>query len=439
MLYVQTNETNEVVLAATNPLDPVYGLGKTEEELRATGFFFEFLEELPTPVKRDGYRAITHCDGEKFWFTYKEMQKVDLEQMVLRLESLRQQDAAKNKEIARLKNDLAAANASILETQGAVVEQVSAITEQQVLSATQLAGAIQQVDMDAKDAVELAVRRVDENEGKVEALITVIPAIEGEVKLTKEELSKAVLELTKKDALIAETKLELETRLSETTGAISQELQDTAIRLEDENRMNGDAIAAVHTANQETVSLLNHEKTSRAQEIEAVRVETDDKVALTNERVSLTEETVAVTFMEIFDANMKIADAGVKLTAAEEALLVAQGRMSETDARILEHDDRMEMTNEVLGQQSVQLVGAEMMVAESFLQLITMQMEAMATAEEIVAAKNELALTNENVLAAKQQLVTTGEELSRTQEELMQTQAELAALFLMMLEGGMTT
>lgn len=128
MLYVKTDELNEVVLSHTDPMDPEYGLGKTEEELRTEGYLFEFLEELPRPLKKEGFRGVTYCDGEKFWFDYKESGAVDLQAMSLKLEEVRTKDVARKQEMDQIRTKsetIEQTQASILLEQGTLSSSIS--------------------------------------------------------------------------------------------------------------------------------------------------------------------------------------------------------------------------------------------------------------------------------------------------------------------------
>ena len=65
MIYLETNEKNVVVYIHYMPLDEKYGLGKTEEELKETGYLVdsvpEYSEEIP-----EGKRVELHYDGAEF-------------------------------------------------------------------------------------------------------------------------------------------------------------------------------------------------------------------------------------------------------------------------------------------------------------------------------------------------------------------------------------
>lgn len=114
MIFVKTNETNEVVMSHTNPMDPIEGLGKTEEELRAEGFVFEFLEDVPRTGKREGYRAVTYCDGEKFWFEYRELGAVDMQELLLKVEDVRRSNLKRKEELVQMKTKVEEVQTSAL-------------------------------------------------------------------------------------------------------------------------------------------------------------------------------------------------------------------------------------------------------------------------------------------------------------------------------------
>lgn len=65
MVYLEINSANVVTYIHYLPFDPIYGIGKTEEELRKKGFLVaevpEYTETLP-----DGKIPELHYDGKDF-------------------------------------------------------------------------------------------------------------------------------------------------------------------------------------------------------------------------------------------------------------------------------------------------------------------------------------------------------------------------------------
>lgn len=88
MLYLKTNEENEVIFFHKQPFHEQYGLGKTEEELKEEGFFVDYLKELPRPEDRDGFLSKTFFDGEKFWFIYVASEETLEEQYIREMKVL---------------------------------------------------------------------------------------------------------------------------------------------------------------------------------------------------------------------------------------------------------------------------------------------------------------------------------------------------------------
>jgi len=99
MIFIKTNDVNDVVFCHTDPFHETYGLGKTEEELRAEGFLVDYLKELPTAEKRKGYRGIT-CFGEnKFWFRYEEQALTPEEQYIEQMSIIQEKQEKHEKTI----------------------------------------------------------------------------------------------------------------------------------------------------------------------------------------------------------------------------------------------------------------------------------------------------------------------------------------------------
>lgn len=71
MIYIQTDSHNKVILIYNSPFDEKYGLGKSEEELLATGFLVDF---VPRAEEKDGYYSITYYTKEDgFYFQYEQL------------------------------------------------------------------------------------------------------------------------------------------------------------------------------------------------------------------------------------------------------------------------------------------------------------------------------------------------------------------------------
>lgn len=97
MLYLRTNEESEVIFFHKQPFHEQYGLGKTEEELKAEGFLVDYLKELPRPEDREGFLSKTFFDGEKFWFIYVTSEESLEEQYIREMKILNDKHEAERK------------------------------------------------------------------------------------------------------------------------------------------------------------------------------------------------------------------------------------------------------------------------------------------------------------------------------------------------------
>nr|DAI35523.1 MAG TPA: zipper dimerization domain transcription factor-like protein [Caudoviricetes sp.] len=68
MIYLECNESGAVVYQHFMPFDPIYGLGKTENELKQTGYLVNIVPEYTGEVP-DGKRPELHYDGTDFSWT----------------------------------------------------------------------------------------------------------------------------------------------------------------------------------------------------------------------------------------------------------------------------------------------------------------------------------------------------------------------------------
>lgn len=93
MIFIKTNNVDDVVFCHTDPFHETYGLGKTAEELRAEGFLVDYLKELPTAEKRKGYRGITCFADNRFWFRYV-VESLTLEEQYIEQMSILQEKQA---------------------------------------------------------------------------------------------------------------------------------------------------------------------------------------------------------------------------------------------------------------------------------------------------------------------------------------------------------
>lgn len=92
MIYIATDTTNIVTFIHYMPFDPRYGLGKSEEELKKTGFLVESIPEYGEEVPEGKYPEL-HYDGSKFSWVLVDVpdgpeQPADLEQRIVALEKV---------------------------------------------------------------------------------------------------------------------------------------------------------------------------------------------------------------------------------------------------------------------------------------------------------------------------------------------------------------
>lgn len=67
MIYFQTNSTGQLTYIHYMPFDDKYGLHKTEEELRQTGYLVESLPEYTGEVPEGKQPELRYIDGEFTW------------------------------------------------------------------------------------------------------------------------------------------------------------------------------------------------------------------------------------------------------------------------------------------------------------------------------------------------------------------------------------
>lgn len=89
MIYFETNSEQMVTSIHYMPFDPEYGMGKTEEELQASGYLVESLPEY-TEVLPEGKIPRLYYDGSEFsWQLEDAATRIeDLEQRIAELEAL---------------------------------------------------------------------------------------------------------------------------------------------------------------------------------------------------------------------------------------------------------------------------------------------------------------------------------------------------------------
>lgn len=90
MIYIETDSNNRVFFTHYVPLDPVDGMGKTEEELRKTGYLVDSLPEYTEFIPEDK-RLVLYYDGKTFSQVLEDRNPSssnDLEQRVANLEKV---------------------------------------------------------------------------------------------------------------------------------------------------------------------------------------------------------------------------------------------------------------------------------------------------------------------------------------------------------------
>lgn len=102
MIYIQT--TNKVVtFIHYMPFDKTYGLGKTEKELKSTGFLVDAIPEYEGEVP-DDKTAELHYNGTEFSYVLVDKPKSREDAMKEKLTSLEAQQEATNEAILGLMN-----------------------------------------------------------------------------------------------------------------------------------------------------------------------------------------------------------------------------------------------------------------------------------------------------------------------------------------------
>lgn len=377
MLFVKTDELQEVVLSHTNPFDPEHGLGKTEDELRAEGYLFEFFEELPRAKHKEGFRSVTYCDGEKFWFAYKEIGEVDLQMVMLRLEETRMKESLRRKEVDEVRE-----KALMLESGQVTMSEAQ----------TRL-------------------------EGDLSATKSQIIEVNGEVEMTKE---KTFVALEKAAALEAET-VSLKSTLEEATTKVVAVEEGQASLSEQHQTVVG---RLVETSQQ--LQGLNEEvlvtKENTAMSIEKAEF-AEQKAQQVDARLQVTDGKLETQAGEIVAVKNDVTEQKGKLEMTEMTMSESLLEMMMTQMTLMEQQGQLSVHTEDILAQGAVMGMTEQMMAET---LINMMMAEMALSE-----------TQQNLLSTNTQMVTTKAELENTREQLTQTQAEMAELIMMILEGGM--
>lgn len=153
MLYLKTNEDNEVIFFHKQPFHEKYGLGKTEEELKAEGYLIDYLKDLPRAEDREGFVSKTFCDGEKFWFTYAESTETPEERYIREMNLLNEKHQQEKE-----RTDAEIQKRELLEN---VVEG----TKQEVRSITFRTNTIDEmVQMNLTDSAMLIMEMIDKEE-----------------------------------------------------------------------------------------------------------------------------------------------------------------------------------------------------------------------------------------------------------------------------------
>lgn len=83
MIYIETNDKNEVVYTNNLPFDPVFGLGKTEEELLING---HLIDSIPSAENVKGKSSIRIYDPVSNSVRYVYEDVVDEESKLVELE-----------------------------------------------------------------------------------------------------------------------------------------------------------------------------------------------------------------------------------------------------------------------------------------------------------------------------------------------------------------
>lgn len=70
MIYIEIDENETVKYIHYMPLDESYGIGKSEEELKETGYL---VEEIPEPPIKEGFISIAKYSRKdnKVWYEYE--------------------------------------------------------------------------------------------------------------------------------------------------------------------------------------------------------------------------------------------------------------------------------------------------------------------------------------------------------------------------------
>lgn len=308
MLFVKTSETGEVVMSHTNPFDPEHGLGKTEEELMQEGYLFEFLEELPRPKAKEGYRGVTFCDGQRFWFEYREAGAADLQAMALRLENVLRNDMQRKKDVDAVKvvAESIGANQDSIVTRQSVLEEKVEWTEEEVLAA-KTASAV------AKENAEASLERAATAEGKVAEV-----EVEGirrhqvlEESLSEQGTRLEITEMTMSNSL-------MEIMLQEMNLAQAKRgLQEQGVKLTDQEQ-----------------ALLGAEMVLADSLMQMMMLQKE--LSKSNQLLKETQTTLEGTRRSIGELTEKVLDSETEMVITKEELSLAQEQLTEMKADIEE-------------------------------------------------------------------------------------------------------
>lgn len=87
MIYIRLDQdTGLVKYIHMNPLDPVYGMGRSKEELEQTGLFIEE-SQYKEPTYKEGYFAIMYYNNDGIYYKY-EKRPLTIEERLDKLEEI---------------------------------------------------------------------------------------------------------------------------------------------------------------------------------------------------------------------------------------------------------------------------------------------------------------------------------------------------------------
>lgn len=109
MIYFETNDIGQLTFIHYMPFDNRYGMGKTEEELRKTGYLVESLPEYTGEIQ-EGKIPELRYDGTAFSWEMVDapepepVPETEYEKLRAELESLKSQQAATDSAVLGLMN-----------------------------------------------------------------------------------------------------------------------------------------------------------------------------------------------------------------------------------------------------------------------------------------------------------------------------------------------